>query len=47
MVYGDDSFVDEDSLPELHMVKEDEEEPYEVTVFRPLVDSEKKKEIKI
>ena len=44
-VVHDDTFEEEDSLPALHVVKEDPE-PYEVTYFRPLVVSEKKKRSK-
>ena len=38
---GADSLVDKDSLPAVHMVKENEKEPYQVTVFRPLFKAQK------
>ena len=40
IIYADDD--DNDSLPDITEVKEDNQEPLEVTTFRPLYESEKK-----
>ena len=41
VIYGADSLVDKDSLPAVHMLKENENEPYQVTVIRPLCKAQK------
>ena len=38
---GAHSLVDNDSLQAVHMVKENEKEPYQVTVFRPICQAQK------